>query len=105
MPPMIRISDVRPLEGRSVQLTLTDGSLVERDLGSLLDGVGVFARISFDDAAFREVYVDYGTLAWPGDVDIAPETLIWDGPDPADEATRRPEPFLRPRRPSRDGLA
>ena len=97
---MIRISEVRPLEGRLVQLTLTDGSVVERDLGALLGGVGVFERISFDDTAFREVYVDYGTLAWPGDVDIAPETLIWDGPDPADDS-RRPEPFLRPRSPSR----
>ena len=100
MPTMIRISEVRPLEGRLVQLTLTDGSVVERDLSGLLDGVGVFERISFDDAAFREVYVDYGTLAWPGEVDIAPETLIWDGPDPADDG-RRPEPFLRPRSPSR----
>jgi len=81
-----------------VRLTLTDGSVVERDLSALLDGVGVFERITFDDAAFREVYVDYGTLAWPGEVDIAPETLIWDGPDPADQ-DRRPEPFLRPRRP------
>jgi hypothetical protein len=100
MAPMIRISKVRPLEGRLVQLTLTDGSVVERDLSALLDGVGVFRRISFDDAAFREVYVDYGTLAWPGEVDIAPETLIWDGPDPADDS-RRPELFLRPRSPSR----
>ena len=97
---MLRISEVQPLEGRSVQLTLTDGSVVERDLSALLDGVGVFERISFDDDAFREVYVDYGTLAWPGEVDIAPETLIWDGPDPADHG-RRPEPFLRPRSPSR----
>lgn len=99
---MIRISDVHPLEGRLVRLTLTDGSIVERDLSGLLDGVGVFERISFDDDAFRKVYVDFGTLAWPGDVDIAPETLIWDGPDPADRA-RRPEPFLRPRRPSYEG--
>lgn len=97
---MLRISEVQPLEGRSVQLTLTDGSVVERDLSALLDGVGVFERISFDDDAFREVYVDYGTLAWPGEVDIAPETLIWDGPDPDDD-NRRPEPFLRPRSPSR----
>ncbi len=97
---MVRVTKVRPLEGRSVELPLTDGSVVERDLGGLLDGVDVFARISFDDAAFREVYVDYGTLAWPGEVDIAPETLIWDGPDPADDS-RRPEPFLRPRSPSR----
>lgn len=97
---MIRISEVRPLAGRLVQLTLTNGSIVERDLSALLDGVGVFERISFDDAAFREVFVDYGTLVWPGEVDIAPETLIWDGPDPADDG-RRPELFLRPRSPSR----
>jgi hypothetical protein len=95
---MLRISNVRPLDGRVVRLTLTDGSVVERDLSALLDGVGVFGRISFDDAAFREVYVDHGTLAWPGEVDIAPETLIWDGPDPKD--AHRPEPFLRPRKPT-----
>jgi len=95
---MLRILDVRPLEGRLVQLTLTDGSVVERDLSALLDGVGVFKRISFDDAAFREVFVDYGTLVWPGEVDIAPETLIWDGPAPKDQ-DRQPEPFLRPGKP------
>jgi len=93
---------VQPLDGRLVRLTLTDGTVVERDLSGLLDGVGVFERISFDDAAFREVYVDYGTLVWPGEVDIAPETLIWDGPDPADDG-RRPEPFLRPLPPGRTG--
>jgi len=97
---MLRIANVQPLDGRSVQLTLTDGSVVERDLSALLDGVGVFERISLDDAAFREVYVDYGTLVWPGEVDIAPETVIWDGPDPKD-TDRRPEPFLRPQRPRR----
>jgi hypothetical protein len=95
---MLRISDVRPLEGRVVQLTLTDGSVVERDLSALLDGIGVFERISVDDDAFREVYVDFGTLAWPGEVDIAPETLIWDGPDPKDQ-DRQPAQFMRPRRP------
>jgi Protein of unknown function (DUF2442) len=98
MLPMLRISSVRPLEGRLVRLTLTDGSVVERDLSLLMDGIGVFKRISLDDAAFREVYVDYGTLAWPGEVDIAPETLIWDGPDPKDEG-QRPAPFLQPRKP------
>lgn len=95
---MLRIADVQPLQDRLVELTLTDGSVVQRDLSALLDGEGVFAQISFDDAAFRQVYVDFGTLAWPGEVDIAPETLIWDGPDPKD-ASRRPERFLRPRRP------
>ena len=96
---MLEVSAVEPLEGRVVRLTLSNGVVVERDLAALLDGVGVFARISFDDAAFREVYVDYGTIAWPGEVDIAPETLIWDGPYPEDESTRSPEPFLRPQKP------
>ena len=96
---MLEVTAVEPLQDRVVRLTLSNGDVVERDLGALLDGVGVFTRISFDDAAFREVYVDYGTIAWPGEVDIAPETLIWDGPYPADESTRSPEPFLRPQKP------
>ena len=98
---MLEVRAVEALEGRIVRLTLSDGSVVVRDLGELLDGAGVFERISFDDDAFREVYADYGTIAWPGEVDIAPETLIWDGPYPADEQTRTPEAFLRPRKPSR----
>lgn len=95
---MLRIRAVAPLEGRSVRLTLSDGTDVERDLTDLLDGP-VFVRIASEDAVFRRVRAIDGTLVWPGDVDIAPETLIWDGPTPADEATRSPEPFLRPQMP------
>ncbi|MBA2719222.1 MAG: DUF2442 domain-containing protein [Chloroflexi bacterium] len=97
---MLEITEVEPLEGRSVRLTLSDGMVVVRDLGDLLDGAGVLARISSDEAAFRGVGVAYGTLVWPGGVDLAPETVIWDGPDPDDE--RRPEPFLRPGGPARN---
>ena len=95
---MLRVRAVTPLDGRSVRLTLSDGSEVERDLTDLLDGP-VFVRIAADDDVFRRVRAIDGTLVWPGDVDIAPETLIWDGPTPADEVTRRPEPFLRPQPP------
>ncbi len=97
---MLRISSVRPLGARRVRLGLTDGSVVERDLSALLDGRGVFETISSDDDVFRKVFVEGGTLSWPGEVDIAPETLIWDGPDPV-EVDRRPEPFLRPKPPAR----
>jgi hypothetical protein len=101
---MLEITHVEPLHDRVVRLTLSDGSEVERDLGELLDGRGVFARISSDDAAFREVYVAHGTLAWPGDVDLAPETLIWDGPYPVDETAVRPARHLRVRKPSYAGV-
>ncbi len=97
---MLEIAAVEALEGRSVRLTLSDGTVILRDLSSLLDGAGMVEQITTDDDAFRRVFVDYGTLVWPGDVDLAPETLIWDGPYPADER-RRPEPFLRPRKPDR----
>jgi hypothetical protein len=95
---MLEIRRAVPLEGRTVRLTLSDGSIVERDLTDLLDGP-VLERIAADDAVFRRVRAHDSTIVWPGDVDLAPETLIWDGPTPADEATRRPAPFLRPQRP------
>ena len=44
---MLRVRAVTPLEGRSVRLTLSDGTDVERDLTDLLDGP-VFDRIAGD---------------------------------------------------------
>lgn len=96
---MLEVKAVELLEGRTVRLVLSDGTIVERVLTDLLARGGVFASIAGDDSAFRRVTVDYGTIVWPGDIDIAPETLIWDGPYPVDESIRRPEPFLRPQRP------
>lgn len=97
---MIEVRKATPLQGRILRLTLTDGTVVERDISDLLSG-SVFERLAADDAYFHKVRVRYGTVAWPGNVDIAPETLIWDGPTPQDESVRRPEPFLRPQRPRR----
>ena len=96
---LLRVRSASPLEGRRLRLTLTDGTVVERDIEDLLWGP-VFERLRTDDAFFRRVRARYGTVTWPGDLDIAPETLIWDGPDPVD-GSRRPEPFLRPRSPGR----
>lgn len=97
---MLRIRSAAPLEGRRLRLTLTDGSVVERDIDDLLWGP-VFDGLRTDDVLFRRVRARYGTVTWPGDVDLAPETLIWDGPDPKDDDRRRPEPFLKPRSPHR----
>ncbi len=99
---MIEIQSVEPLEGRSVRLTLTDGSVVDRDLTDLL-GEGVLEPLARDEDLFRRVSVDYGTLVWPGGLDLAPETIIWDGPYPPDPTSERPKPFLRPRRPRQEG--
>lgn len=43
------------------------------DLTPFLD-VGVFRRLK-DTSLFRAAHVEGGTVAWPGEIDIAPETL------------------------------
>ena len=68
-----------------VQLTLTDGRVVERDLGPMLVGP-VFGEIRKNAARFREVRVEGGTLVWPTGADLCPDVLIWGGLPPA-EAT------------------
>ncbi len=95
---MLEIVAVEPLANLTVRLTLADGEIVVRDLGDLLRGP-LFDPIAGDPARFQEVGVAHGTIAWPGGADIAPETLIWDGPVPRDAATRKPARFLRPRQP------
>lgn len=35
---------------------------------------GVFTRLK-DQVLFKQAYVAYDTICWPGDLDIAPETL------------------------------
>jgi hypothetical protein len=78
---MLRIKHATPLSGYRLRLTLTDGSIVERDVKDLLHGP-VFESIRHDPQLFRRVKVERGTLSWPGDVDLCPDTILWDGPPP-----------------------
>ncbi|MBA2719223.1 MAG: DUF2442 domain-containing protein [Chloroflexi bacterium] len=91
---MLRIRSASALGERRLRLALTDGTVVERDVQDLLWGP-VFARLRTDDGAFARVRARHGTVTWPGNLDLAPETLIWNGPDPDGDDLRRPEPFLR----------
>ena len=84
---MLEVHAVEPLDGYWLRLTLSDGDVVERDVEELLWG-GVFDPIRNRRDLFQAAFVDGGTVAWPGDVDIAPETLIWDGPPPKDDDAR-----------------
>jgi len=95
---MIEIRKVKVIEDHRVQLTLTNGDVVERDLDALLWGP-VFEPIRSNPTLFRRVRVDDGVLTWPGDVDLAPETVIWNGPTPRDP-NARPLRFLAPHSPS-----
>jgi len=72
---MIRIRAVQPLSGYRLHLEFSDGTAGIVDLSDDLWGP-VFAPLR-DPARFAEVYVDqqFGTVAWPGDVDLDPDVL------------------------------
>jgi hypothetical protein len=81
---LVRIREAQPLDRHRVQLTLTDGRVVERDLEPLLAGP-VFDGIRSDPAQFRALRVEGGTLTWPNGADLCPDVLIWGGLPPAAE--------------------
>jgi hypothetical protein len=71
------VVEVRPLDRYRVFLKFDDGVQGELDLEPLLSQFdGVFEPLR-DLARFREVFVDTegGTIAWPNNVDLAPEVL------------------------------
>ena len=83
---LVRIREAKPLEGHRVQLTLTDGRVIERDLGPMLTGP-VFSEIRSDQERFRQMRVEEGTLVWPNGADLCPDVLIWGGLPPAETAS------------------
>ena len=80
---LVRISSVKPLDEFQVEITLTTGEVVRRDLGPLLNGP-VLGLIRNDAAQFSQVRVEDGALVWPGGVDLCPDVVIWGGLPPAD---------------------
>lgn len=84
--PLLRIREVIPVEGFRLRLTLTDGSVVERDITDLLMGP-MFETKRKDAGAFRQVKVESGTVVWPNGADLCPDVLIWGGPPPKNSAS------------------
>jgi hypothetical protein len=80
---LVRIRQVRPLDGFRLELTLTDGSVVERDVTVWLQGP-VFEPLRADPDLFRQARVEGGTVAWPNGADLCPDVLIWGGAPPVE---------------------
>lgn len=94
---MVEVVAVAPLTGHWLRITLSTGDVVERDIQDLLTD-GVLEPVRERREIFEAVFIDGGTVAWPGGADIAPETLIWDGPEPG-ASDAQPEQRLRLHRP------
>lgn len=61
-------------------LVFENGAQRRFDMKPLLDKKP-FSRLK-DSPLFLKATVAYGTVVWPGNIDIAPETL-WDNSEPA----------------------
>jgi Protein of unknown function (DUF2442) len=68
--------DATPADGYVVHVRFEDGLTADVDLSYLLDHGGVFGPLR-DLEYFRRLRADAeaGTIVWPNEADIAPETL------------------------------
>ena len=73
---MVQITAVELRGGTRLHLRFDDGSAGDVDIAELIPFEGVFAALG-DTSLFEQVRVDpdWGTLCWPGDLDLAPEPL------------------------------
>jgi hypothetical protein len=89
---LLRISRAEALPGLRLRLTLTDGTIVEREVAPLLRGP-VFAQVASDPTEFAKAHAEDGTVVWPNGADLCPDVLIWNGPPP-DQAEAPPKRFV-----------
>jgi hypothetical protein len=67
------VVEVKPLEDLSLFVRFADGLAGEvRFAPEHL--TGVFTPLS-DPAFFKQVYLDQGAVAWPGQIDLAPDAM------------------------------
>jgi hypothetical protein len=75
---LVRINRVTPLHPYLVELELTNGQVVRRDIAHLMQGP-VFEAIKKDESLFRQVHAEAGGLAWPNGADLCPDAILWGG--------------------------
>lgn len=73
---LLDVVSVKPQPDFQLDLTFENGELRRFDMRPLLT-VKPWDRIS-SVHLFERVRVDYGTVVWPGEIDVAPETLYDD---------------------------
>lgn len=71
---MIEVKSVETTDEFALLLTFNNGERRYFDMRPYLH-YPVFHRLA-NPGFFSLAYVDYGTVVWPGNIDIAPETLF-----------------------------
>ncbi|GHS93100.1 hypothetical protein FACS1894139_01700 [Planctomycetales bacterium] len=74
---VIDVVGVEPLADYQLRVSFSDGQIKIYDVAPLLNK-GVFRELA-NPLFFRRAAVNYGTVVWGDDIDLAPETLYADG--------------------------
>jgi hypothetical protein len=74
--PPWRVVAVEPMSTYRVGVRFRDGTTGTVDMSALVnsDAAGVFAPLR-EPEVFAAVYVEHGAVAWPGEIDLAPDAL------------------------------
>jgi hypothetical protein len=88
---MLRVTDVKPLEGHRLRVEFNDGVVRDADCSFVLQGT--LGEPLGDPEYFRQARVDEEarTVVWPNGLDPAPELLHRDY-EPAQPRSSRVEP-------------
>ena len=70
---MVSVVRVVPRENYQLEVEFSTGEVRLFDVRPYLDK-GIFSLLK-DQPLFARAYVAFGTVCWPNDLDIAPETL------------------------------
>jgi Protein of unknown function (DUF2442) len=70
---LLDIVKVKPLDGYLLSLVFENGEQRRFDMGPYMDE-RPFNRLK-ESNLFFAARAEYGTVVWPGNIDIAPETL------------------------------
>ena len=90
---MNRVIDAKANEDFSLDLKFADGSVKRFDVRPYLN-LGVFRELK-DADYFRQVTIAFGTVQWPNEQDISPDTLYIEGFDIAESSfSKLSEPDL-----------
>ena len=71
-----RVREVLPMNGYQLKLLFTNGERRIYDCSAILN-FGVFKELQ-NESYFKQVKVVHGTVVWPHEQDICPDTLYID---------------------------
>jgi len=71
-----QVTKVKPLEDYRLEVVFIDGThgFVEMKQMIMSPTAGVFTRLR-DINTFNQVYLEYGAVTWPGELDLAPDAM------------------------------